>query len=414
MTVSTAKATGSTTTATNSNTTATGSTAMVTGSIITAKVSTTTAATAIVSTTKVSTALMTQTTTGTSPLCIIQPKNCRSNSNTKMLKCCRQPPLTLVPFTGLDTACKATKGALKAFNTFTLNKQQRYGNSLGNSILFESSKVKKVLGKKACFINCYLKQKGVMSSEYVIDTAKLTDFLTAAQIDATWRSKLASAISDCLSIFDSLKIPDFTSKGVTCPGKAFLVVQCVHLKAISSCPQKVETKKCQKKYDLFNRCSCNIFKQQAMNKRQQIKKRVKSGKIVKKVIENVGNKLTIGDAIKVKKQKKKMVKSKKVKNAIEKGKKRKSVKNGKQERKKNFTANKKQEVQDENNRRKHLKQKVKAEKEIVQDEGKSRKSNKKSNAKGDGKKMRQGERLTKMKKKKLGKKSDASRFNYYA
>ncbi|XP_059485317.1 axoneme-associated protein mst101(2)-like [Neocloeon triangulifer] len=287
-----------------------------------------------------------------------------------MPKCCVSPPSTLVAFNGPDHACRATRGALKAFNVFLLNKQQRFINSPTNSILFQSLKVKKALGRRACFVNCYLKQKGAMSATNVIDTAKLTSLLTTTQTDAAWKSKISTAITDCISIVEGLSIPDFVSQRSTCPGKAFVIAQCVVLKTISNCPTKVNTKICMRKYNFFNRCTCNIFKTQALNKQVGVAKQKKLKKVKvtynKKGKDINGNELEIVEMSKDE-NKKKGKKAKKNKggldgqNGIKKAKKEKKVKvKTEKTKEKNIKKGKKDKEQLNENKKNGLKKVKKA------------------------------------------------------
>ncbi|XP_059473216.1 uncharacterized protein LOC132195314 [Neocloeon triangulifer] len=197
-------------------------------------------------------------------------------------KCCSKRARSLVSYT-FEKTCNVKQGTLNAFNVFSLKKQQNVFNTAPNLILFQSSNIQKDFVKNACFVNCYLISKGVMSPEYVIDQAKLTNFLAASQTDATWKSSISSAVSSCISTVESLKLPNFvTSKSSTCPGKAFLTVQCVLLELINRCPNKVVSRKCDKKYTLFSNCYGNILSRNA----QEGGKKQKNVKNVEKVQKN--------------------------------------------------------------------------------------------------------------------------------
>ncbi|XP_059489088.1 uncharacterized protein LOC132204543 isoform X2 [Neocloeon triangulifer] len=181
-----------------------------------------------------------------------QQNNCSAKNYAKVFECCANPPTSLVLFNRFENYyyCKITKEDLHAFNVFSLNKQQHFSNSPANSIAFQSKKVKTALGRHACFVNCYLMQKGSMSPDLTINQTALTDFLIAAQTDEFWKSTISAAIAECISV---VKVRS------SCSGKAFVIVQCVLFKMITKCPKRVESISCTKTYSLFDRCSANVF-----------------------------------------------------------------------------------------------------------------------------------------------------------
>jgi len=64
-----------------------------------------------------------------------------------MAKCCGDPPASLLNFDKKDKTCKVNAGALKIFNSYTLNKQQDIKKN--NAIDFSNSKLTKAFGKDA-------------------------------------------------------------------------------------------------------------------------------------------------------------------------------------------------------------------------------------------------------------------------
>jgi len=64
-----------------------------------------------------------------------------------MAKCCGDPPASLITFDKADKTCKVNSGALKIFNSYTLNKQQDIKKN--NTIDFSNSKLTKAFGKDA-------------------------------------------------------------------------------------------------------------------------------------------------------------------------------------------------------------------------------------------------------------------------
>ncbi|XP_059473901.1 uncharacterized protein LOC132195739 [Neocloeon triangulifer] len=178
-----------------------------------------------------------------------------------MFKCCKNGPKSLVSSKNSKTSCSSTNGALNAFNVFSLNKQQLLLNSPANSIRFQSQQVKLAFGKDACFVNCYLMKKKIMSAQYVIDETKLAKFLTARQTCSFWKKTISAAASECISTVGALDIPDFIWQNQNCPGNAFVVVQCVLLRTIHSCPNTVSSISCITRYQLFNKCYPNILTQ---------------------------------------------------------------------------------------------------------------------------------------------------------
>jgi len=71
-----------------------------------------------------------------------------------MSKCCGDPPAPLINYVKTDKACKVNSGALKIFNSYTLNKQQEMKKN--NTIDFSNSKLTKAFGKDAVRIKAVL------------------------------------------------------------------------------------------------------------------------------------------------------------------------------------------------------------------------------------------------------------------
>ncbi|XP_059489252.1 laminin subunit alpha-like [Neocloeon triangulifer] len=266
-TTTTSAATITTTEATTSTTEPTTTTTAAVTSTTTEATTTTTTST---STTTTSPTTTSTTTTSTTTVPVIQPKTCASQNLISVSNCCRRPPAPLVTFYAYERVCQVTKVALNAFNIFSLYKQQRYTNIPPNSINYQSPAVRAALGRDACFVHCYLLQKAIILQDNIIDQAKLTTFLTGAQKDATWKAIVAAAVSDCVSKINNMYIPNFVSRGASCSGRAYLVMQCIQLKTINNCPDKIATAACSKTYETVSQCSGNIFISSLIRRRRSL------------------------------------------------------------------------------------------------------------------------------------------------